>query len=128
MSQLLVDTSFWISFFRGDSIGQLLFPYLDSNLICTNDLILSELIPSIQMRNETHLVAILMSIERKSLNIDWDVIRQMQITNMRKGIYKVGIPDLIIAQNAIQNNIPIVSLDRHFKLMSDSIGVRVFEF
>lgn len=41
----------------------------------------------------------------------------MQLTCLRNGINKVGIPDLIIAQHAIQNNLSLFSLDKHFTLL-----------
>ena len=36
---------------------------------------------------------------------------------LRNGINKVGIPDLIIAQHAIQNNCSLFSLDKHFAFL-----------
>lgn len=41
----------------------------------------------------------------------------MQTENLRNGVNKVGLPDLMIVQNAIQNNAAILSTDKHFFLM-----------
>jgi hypothetical protein len=46
MSKILVDSSVWISFLKGNEEGKLLFPLLDSNQACVNDLILTELLPA----------------------------------------------------------------------------------
>jgi len=45
---------------------------------------------------------------------------------MKNGINKVGIPDLIIAQNAIKNNIPLFSLDKHFLKLSELHGMKLY--
>ncbi len=50
----------------------------------------------------------------------------MQTQNLKNGINKVGIPDLIIAQNVIDNNLELYTFDHHFKLMSTLHGFRLF--
>lgn len=50
----------------------------------------------------------------------------MQTQNITNGINKVGIPDLIIAQNAINNNLLLFSFDKHFSLMRDLFGLNLF--
>jgi len=38
-----------------------------------------------------------------------------------------GVPDLIIAQNAIQNNLPVYSIDKHFGFMRDAkFGLKLY--
>lgn len=126
MNRVLVDTSVWIAFFRGDEAAKGLFDLLDSNRVCTNDLILAELIPSIQHRREGQLGEMLGSIERIELKIPWSQIIEMQMANLKNGINKVGISDLIIAQNALQNGIPIYSMDKHFSLMKEITGLKMY--
>ena len=127
MNLVLVDTSVWIAFFKGDEAAKVLFPLLDSNRICTNELILAELIPSLNHRRELQVVDMLQSIERTDLRIVWSQITEMQTINLKTGINKVGIPDLIIAQNALQNNISVLSFDKHFQLMKGNIGLKMYE-
>ena len=45
MNRILIDTSVWISFFKGHEDAKVLFDMIDSNIICTNELILAELVP-----------------------------------------------------------------------------------
>ena len=47
----------------------------------------------------------------------------MQVTCLRNGINKVGIPDLLVAQNAMQHNLSIFSLDKHFRLLSQHMAL-----
>lgn len=126
MNYVLIDTSVWISFFKGSSSAKVLFPLLESNQVCVNDLILAELIPLLNHKKEDHLIDIFHSVENIELKINWSQIIQMQTMNLRNGLNKVGISDLIIAQNAIDHQIPLLSFDKHFKLMSGSIGLQLF--
>jgi len=127
MNSVLVDTSVWVAFFKGDETSKILIPLLDSNRVCINDLVLAELVPSLNHRKEMQIVEMLRSIERFDIKIVWSQIIEMQTMNLRNGINRVGIPDLIIAQNALQNDIPILSFDKHFQLMKTSIGLRIHE-
>lgn len=126
MNKVLVDSSVWIAFFKGAEEGRQLFSLLDTNQICINDLILAELIPSLNHKKELALVRLLQSIERTRLHIDWESIIEMQTINLKNGLNRVGVPDLIIAQNALQNDIPLFSFDRHFEIMKKSIGIKLF--
>ena len=76
--------------------------------------------------NEKELKDILLSITKLDLNINWNHIIHMQTINLKNGINKVGITDLIIAQNSIDNDIKLYSLDKHFKLMSKLHGILLF--
>lgn len=127
MRKVLVDSSVMISFFKGAEKGKLLFPLLDSNQVCINDLILAELIPSLNQRKETTLVGLLDLLEKAKIDIDWNEIIHMQSINLKNGINRAGIPDLIIAQNSIQNKIKLFSLDKHFDLMKKHIGLKIAE-
>jgi predicted nucleic acid-binding protein len=127
MNKVLVDSSVWISFFKGTDEGKLLLPLLDSNGACVNDLILAELIPFLNQKKELVLVGLLRSIEKISIEIDWDDIIRMQNINLRNGINRVGVPDLIIAQNAIQHKLRLLSLDGHFEMMKKHIGLKTLD-
>ena len=124
---ILVDTSIWIDYFKGVESSLPLMNLIDSNSICTNDLILAELLPSLKIRKETELVRLLESVERYSIRIDWKEIISMQVYNLKNGINKVGIPDLIIAQNAIQNDLKLYAKDKHFSLMKKHISLKIYE-
>ena len=127
MKSILVDSSVWISYFRGVDDSQNLNKLIDNNAICINELILSEIIPSLIMRKENEVISLLNSIEKLKLEIDWIGIRQMQVINLKNGLNRVGIPDLVIAQNAIQNIVELFSFDKHFELMKKSIGLKTYK-
>jgi len=119
MSLVLVDSSVWIAYFRGSMKAELLDQDIETNRICINELILSELLPSIRLKKENDLAELLETVEKLPLKINWEEIRNIQLKNLKRGINKVGIPDLIIFQNAIQNGVTLLTLDNHFSLMAE---------
>ena len=126
MNQILVDSSVWIAFFRGSLSRDGIFNLIDANQICTNDLILSEIVPSLLIKKERSLVETLTRLDRSPLSIEWQEIISYQVKNLQKGIHKVGIADLIIMQNVMQNNLVLFTLDAHFKLMSEVFPLRLY--
>jgi len=125
--RIFVDTSVWIDYFRRGLNSNDLDILIDENLIVTNDIILAELIPFLKIKKQKRVIQLLKSITKFSLKIDWEEIIQFQIKCLISGIYGIGIPDLIIAQNVKQNNGQIYSLDNHFKRLKKIIGIKVYE-
>jgi predicted nucleic acid-binding protein len=124
---VLVDTSVWVDYFRsGRGSGKLDF-LIDENLIVINDLILAELVPLLEIRNQRKLINLLRHIYKLPLNIDWDQLIEFQTKCLRNGVNGIGIPDLMVAQNAKQNFCGIYSLDHHFQLMKDIVGFELLD-
>ena len=122
---VLVDTSIWVEYFRtGDNSEKLDF-LIDENLIVTNDLILAELIPFLKIQNQRKLSNLLLNINRFDLSVNWNQIIEYQYKCLKNGLNGIGIPDLIIAQNAKQNHCEIYSLDNHFRLIKDILNLQV---
>lgn len=120
---VLVDTSVWIGYFHGDKESNPLEDLISKNEVCVNELILTELLPSMNHKKEYEIKNLILSLPKINMKIDWQNLIEMQTKNLSNGINKVGIPDLMIAQNSIQNKIKIFTLDKHFKLMS-----KIFDF
>lgn len=123
---ILVDTSVWIDSFHGGKSLETLNVLIDRREICVNDLILSELVPSIRIRKEKELEDLLYLLPRVPMQIDWNGIVSMQTENLKHGINKVGLPDIMIAQNAMQNGVQLLSLDKHFELMSRIVPLQLY--
>jgi predicted nucleic acid-binding protein len=122
---VLVDTSIWVEYFRSGKDSERLDFLIDENLIATNDLILAELIPFLRLRNQRKLINSLLNINKLDLSINWNQLIDYQYKCLKNGLNGIGIPDLIIAQNAKQNNCEIYSLDNHFRLMKDILNLQV---
>jgi len=125
---VLVDTSIWIEYFKkGKSSARLDF-LIDEDIIVINDLILAELTPFLKVRNQTEIIRLLMNIKKLKLSIDWNQIIEFQTACLKNGLNGIGIPDLIVAQNAKQNQCEIYSLDNHFMLMKDIFRLNLWTF
>ena len=122
---VLVDTSIWIEYFRTGNYSEKLDYLIDENLIVINDLILAELVPSLRVRNQRKIIRLLRDIKNLELSINWNQIIEFQFKCLKNGLNEIGIPDLIVAQNAKQNHCEIYSLDRHFRLMKDILKLQL---
>ena len=124
---ILIDTSIWIDYFKGKDNALPLNHLIDSNKICITDLILTELLPSINHKKEYELKELILSVEKIELDIDWDDIMNMQLYNYQNRINNVGIPDLIIVQNVIKNGLSLFASDKHLSLMSEIFGFKMYK-
>jgi len=124
---VLVDSSIWIDYFRGGKYSRELDLLIDENLICTNDLILAELIPPLAIKKENRLVNLLYEVAKIALDIDWSKIVNYQIACLSGGINRVGIQDLIILDNVIKNDLILFTKDKHFKLINEHIEFEMWK-
>ena len=125
--RVLVDTSIWIDYFKGAQNSADLDLLIDENLIVTNDIILTELIPHLKIKKHTQLISLLLEINHIPLEINWDEIIDFQLQCLKNGINGIGIPDLIIAQNVKENSCTIYSLDKHFRLLNPVMDIQIYE-
>lgn len=124
---VLVDTSVWVEYFRGSSALDEVDFLIDQDLLGTNELIQAELLPPLVARGEDELVALIRDLPLHPLQVDWEGIIIFQVTCLKHGINKVGIPNLIIAQNAIQHGLRVFSVDKHFRLLHRVIPLDLYE-
>jgi hypothetical protein len=124
---VLVDSSVWIDYFRDIGQAENLEFLIEENLVLTNDLILAELIPFLLFKKQKKLIQIFKEIKRQPIVIEWTNIIHMQTICLSKGINGVGIPDLIIAENAIQGECSLLSNDKHFLLIANHFPLKIFK-
>lgn len=118
--KVLIDSSVWIEYFKTGGIEKL-DRLIEEDLACINELILTELAPALMLKKETDILEGLQAVSMIPLNIDWEIVRDYQLMNLKNGINKVGIPDLIILQQVIDEKITLFSFDKHFKLMQSQL-------
>lgn len=123
---VIIDSSVWLEYFRKGNNSEKVDFLIDEDLIVTNDLILAELTPFLMMRKQEKLLKLLHNINKLAIKISWDQLVDFQCSCLQNGLNGVGIPDLIIVQNAIQNDSQIYSLDKHFTSMSAFLDVEIF--
>ena len=122
---VLVDTSVWGEYFRNGNHYEKLDFFIDENIVVTNDLILAELIPFLKIRNQRKIIELLGAVQKLELVVDWDRLVENQYACLKNGINGIGIPDLIIVQNAQHNHCEIYSFDNHFQLMKDVLNIKL---
>ena len=123
---VFVDTSVWIDYFRNTGRAEVVELLIEENLVVTNEMILAELIPFLNQRKEFTLVALLGEITRQPISINWDEIIRFQTNCLKHGVNGIGIPDLIIAQNAMQGKLKLLSNDKHFISVSKLCGLELY--
>ena len=123
---VLVDSSIWVDYFRDIGQADALEFLIEEDLVVLNDLILAELIPPLNIQKKKNVIKLLREIKRQPMSIDWVEIIQLQTLCLTKGINGVGIPDLIIVQNAIQGGLKLFSNDKHFSLISKHLPLELF--
>ena len=123
---VLVDTSIWIDYFRTGENSTKLDALIDENIVVTNDIILAELVPYLKVKKQDKVVELLYEIKRMPLDMDWNEIVAFQVKCLKSGANGVGIPDLMIAQNAKQHDCTVYSLDKHFKLLNQVLQVNLY--
>lgn len=124
--QILVDTSIWIDYFKSGENSSDLDELLAEDRVVTNDIILAELIPLINLKRQNKIIELLRNIIALPLNIDWNQVIDWQTMCLTSGFNGIGISDLLIAQNARQNDIAIYSMDKHFRLIKQVADIKLF--
>ncbi len=126
MRKILVDSSIWINYFNNKRYYNILTELIIDNQICTNNLVLTELIPFLKIKKMNELITALLEVDSIPININWEIIMNYQLINLKNGINKVGIPDLIILDNVISNNLILFTADKHFILMNEYLEFSIF--
>ena len=125
--QILIDTSIWIDYFKKGEQSLKFDDLLLDDRVVINDIILAELIPLLHLKKQFTIIDLLKNVVAFPLIIDWNQIIEWQTMCLSSGINGIGIPDLLITQNAVQNNFPVYSLDKHFRSLAKISGLQLFE-
>jgi len=109
----IVDSCVWIDFFSKKSHFNAISELLFKDEIYTNSIILAELRPSARASKQKKFIDCISALEEIPLNINWNEIEDIQYHCIKSGINKVGLLDIVIAQNAKQNGLAVFLTDKH---------------
>jgi len=126
MNDVLVDSSVWINYFKYSNAFPFVDDLIDDGRICTNDVILTELLPSIAHKKEFALANLLKSLCKYDININWQELQLYQLLNIKNGNNKVPLADVLIAQNCIQNDLVLLTQDKHLLLMKNYLPLQIY--
>jgi len=120
---VLVDSSVWVSFFRGtkgeEKVAGALEYLLSGDEAEVNEVIKTEVVPIMTARGED--ASLFDAVRCPELLIDWSAVRDLQVKCLKHGLNKIGVSDLVIALDAVSRNVPLFTLDKHFRLMTKVI-------
>ena len=82
-------------------------------------MVIGPIIPPIEFIGVKKILGILICNKNNNIPIiiDWYEIIDFQTKNIKNGYNNIGIPDLIIIQNVLQNNLVLYSIDKHFTFL-----------
>lgn len=124
---LVVDTSVWIDFFRGESVP-LLEDALALGSVVLSPLVLAELVSG--ARRDTERAALVDLLEdlplHETARDHWIRVGELRRALARKGL-AVSTPDAHVAQCALDRDAPLLSRDSVFSRIARTIPLRLVD-
>lgn len=129
MSNVLIDTSAWIDFFRprGDTrIRNAVAQLIDDNEAALCGIVLAELLRGTRTEREHRELADRLSTLHYLATPEstWTTTGHMGSQLARKGVV-VPTSDIVIASVAIDHNTPILHRDRHFPMIAKHFDLQL---
>lgn len=87
---------------------------------------MAELVPFLQIQNQQGLIKMLKNLRQLPLTINWQNINTYQVECLKNGTSGIGIIDVIIAQNATDNQAIIFSEDKHFGYLQKVLNFSLY--
>lgn len=123
---ILADTSVWIEFFKLESsIGKKLETLIIKNSVWICGIILFELLQGVRSVDEKTLIRETLS-DMKYVEMTqplWEKAAEISASLKKKGL-NLPQSDIFIAVLAIENNLSVFTLDKHFEQIP---GVRIYK-
>ncbi len=119
----MVDTSVFISFFRGASYADETANLLKNNRAVITGIIIAELLQGIKNSGDKHRIGeLLKAVNSVELTTDLWIKTGLLARSLREKGITLPLTDIAIAQTAIEENLPLFTLDGHFQQIA---GVRL---
>ena len=127
--RILIDTSAWIEFFRGsDSKAAAVVDHLlAQDAAAISEVVMTELLQGAKdVKEYRGLEVLLGALHPCPLPDDvWMRIAASGFKLRCAGFSGVRIADMLIAETAYFNNIPLYTLDKHFKFIAEIIPLKL---
>ncbi|MDR2582135.1 MAG: hypothetical protein LBC75_01475 [Fibromonadaceae bacterium] len=68
-SYVLIDSSVWIDFFKGNEKVAFVSNILLAGFACTNEVVLTELLPSMRIKKEENLIKLMKQVRKFDMNV-----------------------------------------------------------
>lgn len=116
---ILVDTSLFIEFLKGNKqYGSEVTMLLEKNRVFSTGIIIAELIQGLKnLKEEQYLAELITAVNIVEITTDlWVEAGNLSLSLRKKGI-NLPLTDVAIATLAIEHNLSIFTLDKHFEQM-----------
>jgi predicted nucleic acid-binding protein len=128
MNKILIDSTIWIEFFRGnnDAVNDFILPLVEKDKIYYNGIILSELLIGASNQKEFSFLENNFKGFRY-LETDekmFSKAAQMGFKLRRKGL-TIPLSDLMIAAQALHHDLMLATADPHFNLVNEKIKLNL---
>ncbi len=80
-----------------------------------------------RVKKEENLIKLMRQVRKFDIEIDWPQLRNIQSINLQNGNNKVPLTDIMIAQNCIQNDLKLLTTDKHFMKMAEFLPLKIFD-
>ena len=120
MKKILVDTSIWIEYFKGNKGVAAIIEEKNAHTVFIAGPMITELIQAIKTKSEKdNFASSLESLPRLAItDRDWLDAGMLGSALREKGI-TIPLPDLIIYTLAKNNNCSLCTLDKHFETINN---------
>ena len=128
--KVLIDTSAWIEFFRkrDERIYSLVAALLREEKAVGSGLIILELLRGGKSLKELNVINELFSlIENVHPNPETFLLAGKMGYELSKKGNTLGVVDLLIAQLSLENNLALLSLDKHFKVVAATFDLKLLD-
>lgn len=125
-STILADTSVWIEFFKSQSgIGKKLEGLIIENSVCVCGTVLFELVQGVRSEDEKAMILdVLSGMEYLEMTKRvWEKAGTLSASLKKKGL-NLPLSDIFIAAIAIEHNLQIFTLDKHFEQIP---GAKIYD-
>lgn len=123
---ILADTSVWIEFFKPQSaVGKKLEALIIKNSVCVCGTVLFELVQGVRSEDEkARILDALSDMEYIEMTKRlWQKAGTLSASLKKKGL-NLPLSDIFIAAIAIEHNLQIFTLDKHFEQIP---GVKIYD-
>ena len=123
---VIVDTSVFIEFLKGnEQCGSEITKLVEKNRVFFTGIIIAELMQGLKnLREEQYLAELITAVNILEITTDvWIKAGNLSLSLRRKGI-NLPLTDVALAALAIEHNLSIFTLDKHFEQIS---GIKLYK-
>ena len=132
MNNVLIDTSPWIEFFRPKGMAnyrEAVSRLLDENEAALCGIVLAEILKGARSEKEYDVLNDRLATLHylSTPESTWEKVGQ-RANHLRKKGLEIPTTDILIATIAIENRVPLLHKDHHFKFIASHSNLQIIDF